>query len=107
MPDGRPPREERGSGRVMRTGVFRDATRAARLIHVKPAGGLGPAPIAVGAGQDQTRAMFVGVAPSSSGAERLFAADLAQRGYVMNASRVWAYAPDAHDGLFDLMKQST
>ena len=36
----------------------------------------------------------------------LFAHDVEQLGYVMNASRLWANMPDAHDDLFDLLNDA-
>ncbi len=46
---------------------------------------------------------FLEVAPPSADAERLFANDVRQVGYVMILSRVWAHLPALHGGLFDLM----
>jgi alkylhydroperoxidase family enzyme len=40
----------------------------------------------------------------SPGAERLYADDIDELGYVMNVSRLWAYAPEVSDGLFALMR---
>lgn len=40
-------------------------------------------------------------------AERLFANDIAEVGYVMNVSRLWAYQPALFEGLFDLMREAT
>ncbi len=40
-------------------------------------------------------------------ADRLFAEDVAELGYVMNASRIWAYQPRMLTGLFDLMGMAT
>ena len=34
---------------------------------------------------------------------RLFNDDIDEVGYVMNATRMWAYQPEVHDGMFDLM----
>lgn len=47
---------------------------------------------------------FLDAPVMSAGAQRLFDADVSEVGYVMNASRLWAYQPDTHDGLFDLMR---
>jgi alkylhydroperoxidase family enzyme len=33
----------------------------------------------------------------------MFDEDLADHGFIMNASRLWAYAPEVHDGLFGLL----
>ncbi|WP_432993872.1 carboxymuconolactone decarboxylase family protein [Dactylosporangium sp. CA-233914] len=38
----------------------------------------------------------------SEGARRLFDDDVAELGYVMNVSRLWAYAPEVLEGLFKL-----
>jgi alkylhydroperoxidase family enzyme len=50
--------------------------------------------------------MFLAAPMPSPDAQRLFDADVAERGYVMNASRLWAYLADTHDGLFDLMGEA-
>jgi uncharacterized peroxidase-related enzyme len=39
-------------------------------------------------------------------AQRLFDEDLAERGHVMNLTRLWAYQPDTKTGLFDLVQQT-
>jgi uncharacterized peroxidase-related enzyme len=39
-------------------------------------------------------------------AQRLFDADLAAVGFVMNASRLWAYQPATYEALFDVMVQA-
>jgi alkylhydroperoxidase family enzyme len=46
---------------------------------------------------------FLGPAPSSAAADRLFAHDREMFGYVMNLSRAWAHRPEAHDDLFALL----
>jgi alkylhydroperoxidase family enzyme len=46
---------------------------------------------------------FLQPAPPSPAADHLYADDVAEVGYVMNLSRVWAHLPDAHVGLFDLL----
>jgi uncharacterized peroxidase-related enzyme len=45
---------------------------------------------------------FLGPAPESSAADRLFAHDRETFGFVMNLSRVWAHQPEVHDELFAL-----
>jgi alkylhydroperoxidase family enzyme len=40
---------------------------------------------------------------SSDEAQRMVGEDLAELGYVMNFSRLWAYRPDLRDGLFALL----
>ncbi len=47
---------------------------------------------------------FVDTPEASDAATRLFEEDMADIGYVMNASRLWAYQANAVDGLFALMK---
>jgi SAM-dependent methyltransferase/alkylhydroperoxidase family enzyme len=39
----------------------------------------------------------------SDTAQRAFNEDLADHGFIMNASRLWAYAPEVHEGLFGLL----
>jgi uncharacterized peroxidase-related enzyme len=43
----------------------------------------------------------------SAEAEQLFDDDVAEHGYVMNASRVWAYQPATNAALFALMQRTT
>ncbi len=50
---------------------------------------------------------FVETPERSDEATHLFDEDLADFGYVMNASRLWAYKPSAVDDLFALMKTAT
>ncbi len=50
-----------------------------------------------------TRPHFLSDAPDSPGAQHLYEHDLAEDGYVMNVSRLWAHAPVAHEKLFDLI----
>ncbi len=40
-------------------------------------------------------------------AQRLYDEDVEDLGYVMNASRLWAYQPAAQEGLFELLGQAT
>lgn len=49
---------------------------------------------------------FLPTPPSTPEVEALFAEDVEEMGYVMNASRSWAYQPSTVDGLFALMRQS-
>jgi alkylhydroperoxidase family enzyme len=49
---------------------------------------------------------FLETPTPSAGAQELFDADLRDYGYVMNASRLWAYQPETHDALFDVMRQA-
>jgi alkylhydroperoxidase family enzyme len=48
------------------------------------------------------------LAPAEDTAEirRLYADDLAQNGFVMNLSRVWAHRPGLHDRLFALLQEA-
>jgi uncharacterized peroxidase-related enzyme len=50
---------------------------------------------------------FLHEPPASGDAQRLFDEDLAELGYVMNVSRLWAYRPDLVTGLFALMRDAT
>ncbi len=49
---------------------------------------------------------FLEVPGPSAEVERLYAEDLEDVGYVMNASKLWAHQPAAHAGLFDLLGQA-
>lgn len=37
----------------------------------------------------------------TAAAQGLFNDDIDEVGYVMNATRMWAYQPEVHDGMFD------
>jgi alkylhydroperoxidase family enzyme len=50
---------------------------------------------------------FLGVPEPTAEAQRMFAEDVGELGFVMNASRLWAYHPAVADGLFDLMREAT
>jgi uncharacterized protein YciW len=50
---------------------------------------------------------FLSVPEPTAEAQRLFDDDIADNGYVMNASRLWAYQPAVFYGLFDLMREAT
>ncbi len=50
---------------------------------------------------------FLNEPPLSAGAERLYAGDIAEHGFVMNLSRVWAYQPATQEALAALMAQSS
>jgi uncharacterized peroxidase-related enzyme len=52
---------------------------------------------------DPPGSSFLGEAPPSPGAERLFDGDRKDPGYVMNTSRLWAHDPAALDGLTELL----
>ena len=46
---------------------------------------------------------FLGAPPASPDAQRMYDEDLAERGYVMNVSRLWAHQPNAQDQLSALI----
>lgn len=46
---------------------------------------------------------FLGGAPETPGAQQIYEHDLADDGYVMNVTRLWAHDPEAHQRLFDLI----
>lgn len=46
---------------------------------------------------------FLAVPETTPEAQRVFDDDITDPGYVMNASRLWAYQPGVFTGLFDLM----
>jgi uncharacterized peroxidase-related enzyme len=48
---------------------------------------------------------FLGTPQVTAEAQRLFDDDIAELGYVMNVSRLWAYQPATIAGLFDLVRQ--
>jgi uncharacterized peroxidase-related enzyme len=47
---------------------------------------------------------FLRVPEPTPDGQRIFDQDIAEVGYVMNASRLWAYQPAAMTGLFDLLR---
>lgn len=49
---------------------------------------------------------FLGVPEPTAESQRIFAEDVAEVGYVMNVSRLWAYQPATMTGLFDLLRQT-
>jgi alkylhydroperoxidase family enzyme len=49
------------------------------------------------------RVGFLETPDVSDAAQRLFDEDLEEHGFVMNSSRLWAYAPDVCESLFDLL----
>jgi uncharacterized peroxidase-related enzyme len=48
--------------------------------------------------------MFLAPPRTSAQAEKLFEEDLEELGFVMNATRLWAYQADTLTGLFDLLR---
>jgi uncharacterized peroxidase-related enzyme len=55
------------------------------------------------AGRGTETTSFLALPPPGEEANRLYADDLADHGFVMNLSRVWAHVPQAHDVLFGLL----
>jgi SAM-dependent methyltransferase/alkylhydroperoxidase family enzyme len=55
---------------------------------------------------DERSGSFLTPTPPSAGAERLYSEDVADGGYIMNASRLWGRMPDTFYGLFDLVGQT-
>jgi uncharacterized peroxidase-related enzyme len=49
---------------------------------------------------------FLGVPERTAEGEQIFSDDVAEFGYVMNVSRLWAYQPATVIGLFDLLRQA-
>jgi SAM-dependent methyltransferase/alkylhydroperoxidase family enzyme len=54
-------------------------------------------------GNTQTRVGFLAMPDDSPGAQRLYDDDLEEHGFIMNASRLWAYAPEACEGFFEVL----
>jgi SAM-dependent methyltransferase/alkylhydroperoxidase family enzyme len=54
-------------------------------------------------GDDRERVGFLQMPAVSDAARRLFDEDVEDHGFVMNASRLWAYAPDVYESLFGLL----
>jgi uncharacterized peroxidase-related enzyme len=48
---------------------------------------------------------FLGVPEVTAGSQKSFDEDVAELGYVMNVSRLWAYQPETMTGLFDLLRR--
>ncbi|MDP9429654.1 MAG: hypothetical protein M3Q47_12595 [Actinomycetota bacterium] len=55
---------------------------------------------------DDGAAGFLVVPDPTAEALRLYAADLAEFGFVLNASRLWAHQPTSHTRLFELLEQA-
>ena len=49
---------------------------------------------------------FLSVPEPNAEAQRMFDEDIAELGYIMNVSRLWAYQPATVTGLFDLLRQA-
>ena len=58
-------------------------------------------------GVAMSAAGFLGVPEPTPEAQRLFDDDVCEVGFVMNASRLWAYQPATFIGLFDLLRQTS
>jgi SAM-dependent methyltransferase/alkylhydroperoxidase family enzyme len=58
-------------------------------------------------GPDRSRVGFLEMPAVSDAAQRMFDEDVDDHGFVMNASRLWAYAPEVHERLFDLLSTVT
>jgi uncharacterized peroxidase-related enzyme len=54
-----------------------------------------------------TAAGFLDMPAMTADAQHHFDENVAELGFVMNATRLWAYAPATMDGLFDLIKQTS
>lgn len=52
---------------------------------------------------DRQRIGFLQMPEVSNAAQRMFDDDVKDHGFVMNASRLWAYAPEVHESLFSLL----
>jgi alkylhydroperoxidase family enzyme len=61
----------------------------------------------VTAARDEPSGSFLAATPATPAAEQLRTDDLNDLGYVMNVSRLWGRLPDAKDGLFDLLGQTS
>jgi SAM-dependent methyltransferase/alkylhydroperoxidase family enzyme len=66
-------------------------------------------PVAVGSGGDagSSGAGFLTVPPTTAEVQRLFDDDVAELGYVMNASKLWAQQPALNAELFELLGHVT
>jgi uncharacterized peroxidase-related enzyme len=49
---------------------------------------------------------FLAVPETTAEAQRIFDEDIAELGYVMNISRLWAYQPTTQTGLLNLLRQA-
>lgn len=49
---------------------------------------------------------FLEVLDRTSGAQRLFDQDVAEYGFVMNGTKMWARQPDTYSGLFEVMQRN-
>jgi alkylhydroperoxidase family enzyme len=61
---------------------------------------------AAGGAAEPEHPSFLAVPETSADVQRLYDEDLDDVGYVMNASKLWAHHPAAHDGLFELLGQA-
>ncbi len=49
---------------------------------------------------------FLEIPPTSADVQRLYDESIAQQGFLMNLTRLWAHQPALHRGLFDLVGQA-
>jgi SAM-dependent methyltransferase/alkylhydroperoxidase family enzyme len=61
----------------------------------------------ISSGDDRERIGFLQMPDVSDPAQSMFDEDVDNYGFVMNASRLWAYAPEAYGRLFDLLGSVT
>ncbi len=61
----------------------------------------------ISSGDDRERIGFLQMPDVSDAAQSMFDEDVDNYGFVMNASRLWAYAPEAYGRLFDLLGSVT
>lgn len=64
------------------------------------------APAASQATESETTIGFLNVPEITAEAQQSFDEDVAELGYVMNVSRLWAYQPATATGLFNLLRQT-
>ena len=57
-------------------------------------------------GREAYKIGFLGVPETTSESQLAFDDDITEVGYVMNASRLWAYQPVTMTGLFNLLRQA-
>jgi SAM-dependent methyltransferase/alkylhydroperoxidase family enzyme len=58
-------------------------------------------------GETRERVGFLGMPDISDAARQMFSEDMEDYGFVMNASRLWAYAPEVCESLFGLLASVT
>jgi uncharacterized peroxidase-related enzyme len=75
-------------------------------MHYRTATPNAPAPVGVDWPHGSDRIGFLAVPETTPESQRIFDEDVAEIGYVMNTSRLWAYQPATAAGLFDLLRQA-